>query len=105
VLGGGGRGGGKSTLLLMARAAIARDRRALLVTGEESAAQVKLRAARLGGAERVEILAETDLDAICATLERERPAVPPRRASRSSRTRGSGRASARSTDRTRYTRT
>ena len=45
------------------------------MTGEESAAQVKLRAARVGGAEGVEILAETDLDAICATLEAERPAV------------------------------
>ena len=30
---------------------------------------------RLGGAARVEILAETELDAVCATLERERPAV------------------------------
>jgi DNA repair protein RadA/Sms len=76
VLVGGEPGVGKSTLLLMALAAISRERRALLVTGEESAAQVKLRAARLaGGAEGVEILAETDLDAICATLERERPAV------------------------------
>src|SRR5829696_6586665 len=75
VLVGGEPGVGKSTLLLMALAAISRDRRALLVTGEESAAQVKLRAARLGGAERVEILAETDLDAICATLEAEKPAV------------------------------
>ncbi len=54
---------------------MSRQRRALLVTGEESAAQVKLRAARLGGCERVEILADTDLDAICATLEQERPAV------------------------------
>jgi DNA repair protein RadA/Sms len=75
VLVGGEPGVGKSTLLLMALAAMSRERRALLVTGEESAAQVKLRAARLGGAEGVEILAETDLDAICATLERERPAV------------------------------
>src|ERR671911_1935568 len=75
VLVGGEPGVGKSTLLLMALAAISRNRRALLVTGEESKAQVKLRATRLGGAERVEILAETDLDAICATLERERPAV------------------------------
>src|SRR2546423_3399957 len=38
-------------------------------------AQVKLRAARLGGAEAVEILAETELEAVCAALERERPAV------------------------------
>ncbi len=75
VLVGGEPGVGKSTLLLSALAAISKDRRALLVTGEESTAQVKLRAQRLGGAERVEILAETELDAVCATLERERPDV------------------------------
>src|SRR5947207_2844947 len=75
VLLGGEPGVGKSTLLLTALAAISKERRALLVTGEESTAQVKLRAARLGGAERVEILAETKLDAVCATLERERPDV------------------------------
>jgi DNA repair protein RadA/Sms len=75
VLVGGEPGVGKSTLLLSALAAISKDRRALLVTGEESTAQVKLRAQRLGGAERVEILAETELDAVCATLEHERPDV------------------------------
>jgi DNA repair protein RadA/Sms len=75
VLVGGEPGVGKSTLLLSALGAIARDRRALLVTGEESTAQVKLRAARLGGADGVEILAETALDAVCATLEAERPVV------------------------------
>src|SRR6188472_4519303 len=75
VLVGGEPGVGKSTLLLMALAAISRERRALLVTGEESTAQVKLRAARLGGAEQVEILAETNLEVVCATLERERPDV------------------------------
>src|SRR6188508_3163775 len=75
VLVGGEPGVGKSTLLLMALAAISRERRALLVTGEESTAQVKLRAARLGGTENVEILAETELDAVCATLEREQPDV------------------------------
>ena len=53
----------------------ARGRRALLVTGEESVAQVKLRAERLGGAESVEILAETELETVCATLEQERPDV------------------------------
>jgi DNA repair protein RadA/Sms len=75
VLVGGEPGVGKSTLLLAALGAISRDRRALLVTGEESVAQVKLRAARLGGCDDVEILAETELDVVCATLERERPAV------------------------------
>ena len=76
VLVGGEPGVGKSTLLLSALGAIARGgRRALLVTGEESAEQVSLRAARLGGAEAVEVLAATELDAVCATLEEERPDV------------------------------
>src|SRR6476659_7309725 len=75
VLVGGEPGVGKSTLLLSALAAISKNRRALLVTGEESSAQVKLRAARLGGAEKVEILAETELETVCATLESERPDV------------------------------
>ena len=76
VLVGGEPGVGKSTLLLMALGAISRaGRRAVLVTGEESVAQVKLRAARLGGADTVEILAETELESVCATLERERPDV------------------------------
>jgi len=75
VLLGGEPGVGKSTLLLNALGSISRDRRALLITGEESVAQVKLRAARLGGCDAVEILAETELDTVCATLETERPAV------------------------------
>ncbi|MBA2460964.1 MAG: AAA family ATPase, partial [Actinobacteria bacterium] len=55
VLVGGEPGVGKSTLLLSALGAIAQSgRRALLVTGEESTAQVKLRAARLGGTDGVE---------------------------------------------------
>ena len=70
VLVGGEPGVGKSTLLLAALGAMSRDRRALLITGEESVAQVKLRSARLGGCDEVEILAETELEAVCATLER-----------------------------------
>jgi DNA repair protein RadA/Sms len=75
VLVGGEPGVGKSTLLLMALRAMSAERRVLLVTGEESPAQVQLRAARLGGAASVEVLAETELEAVCATLERERPEV------------------------------
>jgi DNA repair protein RadA/Sms len=75
VLVGGEPGVGKSTLLLMALRAMSESRRAVLVTGEESVAQVKLRAARLGGAGNVEILAETELETVCATLERELPDV------------------------------
>jgi len=76
VLVGGEPGVGKSTLLLSALGAVSGSgKRALLVTGEESVAQVTLRAGRLGGAGEVEILAETDLDVVCATLETERPDV------------------------------
>jgi DNA repair protein RadA/Sms len=75
VLVSGDPGIGKSTLLLMALRSISKQRKALLVTGEESAAQVKLRADRLGGGEAVHVLPETNLDAVCATLERERPDV------------------------------
>jgi DNA repair protein RadA/Sms len=76
VLVGGEPGVGKSTLLLAALGAVSQaGRRALLVTGEESAAQVSLRAARLGGAATVGVIAETELATVCATLERERPDV------------------------------
>lgn len=75
VLVGGEPGIGKSTLLLAALRAIAERRRGLLVSGEESAAQVRLRAERLGGAGKIEILAETELEAVCEALERERPEV------------------------------
>ncbi|MFN8223558.1 MAG: DNA repair protein RadA [Gaiellales bacterium] len=76
VLVGGEPGVGKSTLLLSSLGAMARaGRRALLVTGEESVAQVKLRADRLGGADDVSILAETELDIVSATLTEQRPDV------------------------------
>jgi DNA repair protein RadA/Sms len=76
VLLGGSPGIGKSTLTASALGNLAAARRVLYVTGEESPAQVKLRAERLGGAALdVPIVAETDLDAVVATIEAEKPAV------------------------------
>jgi DNA repair protein RadA/Sms len=75
VLIGGSPGIGKSTLTTGALGNLAAGgRKALYVSGEESAAQVKLRAQRLGPAALgVPIVAETDLDAVLATIEAERP--------------------------------
>ncbi len=80
VLLGGSPGIGKSTLTNMALGNLAAaGRRTLYVSGEESAAQIRLRAERLiaatTGALEVPVLAETDLDTILATLRAERPEV------------------------------
>jgi DNA repair protein RadA/Sms len=77
VLIGGAPGIGKSTITGGALGNLAAaGHRVLYVSGEESAAQVKLRAERLGAdALRVPIVAETDLDTVEATLEAERPDV------------------------------
>jgi DNA repair protein RadA/Sms len=77
VLLGGSPGIGKSTLTSMALGNLAgAGRRTLYVSGEESAAQIKLRAERLPGAAlEVPVLAETDLETVLATLEAERPEV------------------------------
>ncbi len=80
VLLGGSPGIGKSTLTNMAMGNLAAaGRRTLYVSGEESAAQIRLRAERLiaatTGALDVPVLAETDLDTILATLGAERPEV------------------------------
>jgi DNA repair protein RadA/Sms len=53
---------------------VAAGRRTLYVSGEESAAQVRMRAARLGDAALgVPAIAETSLETVLATLESERP--------------------------------
>jgi len=77
VLLGGSPGIGKSTITTGALANLtAGGHSALYVSGEESAAQVKLRAERLGErALSIPIVAETDLDAVVATIETVRPAV------------------------------
>jgi DNA repair protein RadA/Sms len=70
VLLGGEPGIGKSTLLMQALAgAAASGKRVLYVTGEESAAQVALRARRLGMQERLLVLATTDLADVLSALD------------------------------------
>jgi DNA repair protein RadA/Sms len=77
VLLGGSPGIGKSTLTNMALGNLAAEGRATLyVSGEESAAQIRLRAERLGDdALSVPVIAETSLEVVLATLEAERPDV------------------------------
>jgi DNA repair protein RadA/Sms len=77
VLLGGSPGIGKSTIVTSALGNLAAaGHRPLYVSGEESAAQVRLRAERLGPAAlQVPIVAETDLDTVVATIESERPDV------------------------------
>ncbi len=77
VLIGGDPGIGKSTLLLQALDSLQRSgQHTLYVTGEESGAQVALRARRLGlDGSKVKVLAEIQLEKILATLESTRPDI------------------------------
>ncbi|KMQ80320.1 DNA repair protein RadA [Candidatus Burkholderia pumila] len=81
VLIGGDPGIGKSTLLLQSLAEIARERPSFYVSGEESGAQIALRAKRLGligepsAAGDLSLLAEIQLEKIQATIDKQRPEV------------------------------
>lgn len=77
ILLGGEPGIGKSTLTGMALGNLVAGGAAVLyVSGEESPAQVRLRAERLGEAAlSVPAIAETSLEAVVAALESERPAA------------------------------
>ena len=77
ILIGGSPGIGKSTLMSSTLAAIeSRGRRTLYVSAEESPAQIRLRAERLGEAAlSVPVLGETSLETVLASLEAERPDV------------------------------
>jgi DNA repair protein RadA/Sms len=76
VLIGGDPGIGKSTLLLQALAHLSSGSKVLYVSGEESVAQIALRARRLGlEADALPVLAEIQLERIVATLEATRPSV------------------------------
>ncbi len=76
ILLGGDPGIGKSTLLLQVAASVAGSRPVLYASGEESVAQVSLRAQRLAlEAAPVSVLAETDLTAILALAAERRAAL------------------------------
>jgi DNA repair protein RadA/Sms len=74
VLLAGEPGVGKSTLLLETGALVAEAGRVLYVTGEESAAQVRSRADRIGAvSDRLFLAAETDLDAVLGHIDAVEP--------------------------------
>ena len=80
VLIGGDPGIGKSTLLLQMAMALAEDRVVLYVSGEESALQIKARAARLtekaaGSADHLYLITETNVERILEHTQSLNPAV------------------------------
>ncbi len=81
ILIGGEPGIGKSTLMLQTAAGVAASvadtgGRILYVTGEESAAQLRQRADRLGiGNASVEVLCETDLESVVRSFQNLKPAM------------------------------
>ncbi|MEU6723331.1 DNA repair protein RadA [Nonomuraea wenchangensis] len=76
VLLAGEPGIGKSTLLLEAAARIAERETVLYVTGEESSAQVRLRADRIGAIRpQLYLAAETELSALVTHVEKVQPTL------------------------------
>lgn len=76
VLIGGDPGIGKSTLLLQTLAQLSLQEKVLYVTGEESLQQVAMRARRLQlPLDGLRLLAETQVEAIIAHAEQEKPRI------------------------------
>ena len=74
VLVGGDPGIGKSTLLLQACQKLAGEKKILYISGEESQAQIKLRANRMGDfTSSLLLLCETNLEIIRGVIEKEKP--------------------------------
>ena len=74
VLVGGDPGIGNSTLLLQVCQRMARMKKILYISGEESQAQIKLRANRMGKfTPNLLLLCETNLETIRGVIEKERP--------------------------------
>lgn len=74
---GGDPGIGKSTLLLQVAAQVAKaEGKVLYVTGEESLAQLKMRALRLGALEETLIaVSEANCESICQIIEEQKPVL------------------------------
>lgn len=78
VLLGGDPGIGKSTLALQLASNISVGKEAggksvLYISGEESAQQIKMRAARLAAGSDISVMTETDLDLVIATIANAQP--------------------------------
>lgn len=74
ILVGGDPGIGKSTLLLQVCQRLSKEKNVLYVSGEESLAQIKLRANRMGQfCDNLKLLCETNLDTIQNVIENRRP--------------------------------
>jgi DNA repair protein RadA/Sms len=76
VLVAGEPGIGKSTLMLQLAGILSSSKKVLYVSGEESAAQIKIRAKRLGiNSAQLMILTSTDVSAVEAQIEKEKPSA------------------------------
>ena len=76
VLIGGEPGIGKSTFMLQLASSVRTEGRVLYVSGEESAAQIRMRADRLQLVlNKIEVLSETGLDVILNVVDKVRPAL------------------------------
>lgn len=74
ILLGGDPGIGKSTILLQICEQLGKGGKILYISGEESLGQLKLRAERLEvNSDNLYLLAETDVDTVLATVEKEKP--------------------------------
>ncbi len=76
ILVSGNPGAGKSTLLLQVVCALADSQSSLYITGEESLAQIGMRARRLNlPLDRLKVMSETNVEAICTTWDELKPSV------------------------------
>ena len=76
ILVSGNPGAGKSTLLIQVLCELADTQSALYITGEESLAQIAMRARRLQlPLDKLKIMSETNVEAICATWDELKPSM------------------------------